>query len=237
MKGKNGFSLVEIVIVMAIVAVLVMIAIFGLRSARLSSRNVQRQNALYSINVDIQNYYNEFGFYPSDVYFGGTWNGNVYECSGPSSYDKVCLTDYQSGGSGGNCPRSSAPYDWYVQDSVLQGAANGGASQFDGWPCAGVFTDGSQTQYFFWDNYSCPNGPGCSGLGGVPQGYVIGFCKEGGGAAYLSGGIAPTMTISESGGQTVVTATGTHANGLDPDGVWGIAPTESITHSIVCKSS
>ena len=38
----------------------------------------------------------------------------------------------------------------------------------------------------------------------APQGYIVGFCKEGGGISYLSGGRAPILTKESNNKYNVV---------------------------------
>ncbi len=69
MKNKKGFTLLELLVAMAIIAVLLALAIFGILQVQKNSRETQRRKALEDINIGINDFYSRYGQYPGDVRF------------------------------------------------------------------------------------------------------------------------------------------------------------------------
>lgn len=93
-RKEKGFSLVELLVVMGIMAVLIMIAIAGLGFAMRRSRNTARQSAVSNLDKALAAYYTDHQEYPSAAdmeylvesslvdYLEGSWDGG----SGGSEY-------------------------------------------------------------------------------------------------------------------------------------------------------
>ena len=64
-NNKKGFTLIEILIVVAIISILAGIVLIGLRPGLGSARDARRQAELKQIQTALQIYYNRFGSYPS----------------------------------------------------------------------------------------------------------------------------------------------------------------------------
>lgn len=69
MKNKKGFTLLELLVAMAIIAVLLALAVFGILQVQRNSRETQRIKALEDVNIGIQSFYNRFGQNPQSVDF------------------------------------------------------------------------------------------------------------------------------------------------------------------------
>jgi prepilin-type N-terminal cleavage/methylation domain-containing protein len=63
-NSLHAFTLVEILIVMAIIAVLLAIAAYGISLVQRNSRNTQRAEFANMLKVGIETYYTNFGRYP-----------------------------------------------------------------------------------------------------------------------------------------------------------------------------
>lgn len=75
MKKIPGFSLTEIIIVMAIIALLASLGIYGLSVAQRTSRDDERKIVASNISTAVDNYFRSNGFYPNsstDI----TWSQN-----------------------------------------------------------------------------------------------------------------------------------------------------------------
>lgn len=61
-----GFTLVELLVVMAILGILVTLVAGGFRSAQLRGRDAQRKSDLKQISHSLELFYSDYGKYPSD---------------------------------------------------------------------------------------------------------------------------------------------------------------------------
>ena len=86
MKSK-GFTLVELLIVMAIIGVLIAIAIVGLGAAQADARNSARETAVKGIAGLLETYYGANGqTYPSGAQMNSAGNVEFYDWASPNPY-------------------------------------------------------------------------------------------------------------------------------------------------------
>ena len=71
MNNKKGFTLIEILIVVAIIAILASVVLVGLGPTQQSGRDARRLSDLQQIQNGLALYYNKCGYYP------GTYTGAV----------------------------------------------------------------------------------------------------------------------------------------------------------------
>ena len=118
---QKGFTLVELLIVMAIIAVLVGITIAGLGYAMRRSRNIARMSAMTNLERALTSYYSDNLAYPAtasdvltdlidddlDQYLEGSWEAPagtiIYYQTGTGTgttpiYFTICVNQEQSGG-------------------------------------------------------------------------------------------------------------------------------------------
>lgn len=69
MRNKKGFTLLELLVAMAIIAVLLALAIFGILQVQKNSRETQRRKALEDINMGITDFYSRYYQYPDYINF------------------------------------------------------------------------------------------------------------------------------------------------------------------------
>lgn len=69
MQNKKGFTLLELIVAMAIIAVLMGLSLFGIQSVQRSQRDTERRAALSNINLEIAAYYGDHGSYPTSITF------------------------------------------------------------------------------------------------------------------------------------------------------------------------
>ncbi len=76
---RSGFTLIEILVVMAIIGVLVTLGVGSFRGSQLKSRDTRRKTDLKQITTALEAYYNDWSQYPLDD------NGFIAGCNGGQS--------------------------------------------------------------------------------------------------------------------------------------------------------
>ena len=67
MKNKKGFTLIEMLIVVAIIAILSGLILSGLNRARMQSRDARRMADIKNIQAQLEVYYNSHNKYPDSL--------------------------------------------------------------------------------------------------------------------------------------------------------------------------
>ncbi|MEJ2347574.1 MAG: prepilin-type N-terminal cleavage/methylation domain-containing protein [Patescibacteria group bacterium] len=83
MRKEKGFTLIELLVVISIIGILVGLSIFGLQSARESSRDASRKTDLELIRSGIEIYRADCGSYPTTL---------SSPLAGTESTGNTCLT-------------------------------------------------------------------------------------------------------------------------------------------------
>lgn len=68
-KKLAGFTLLELMVTMAIIGVLIGLALFGISAAQSAARDTSRKSAIQDINVGIQKLYSITNAYPGNIAF------------------------------------------------------------------------------------------------------------------------------------------------------------------------
>jgi len=90
--NKKGFTIIEILIFIAIIALLVVLAAVALNSARESYRDAKRLTDVRSVHSALELYYNEFGSYPIQEADIGTTSSNCLSEDGFEA-SSACVGD------------------------------------------------------------------------------------------------------------------------------------------------
>jgi len=68
MSDKKAFTLIELLIVIAIIVILVGLGTASIRKARIRARDAQRKSDLRTIQSALEVYYNAHGHYPIPIF-------------------------------------------------------------------------------------------------------------------------------------------------------------------------
>ncbi len=115
---RKGFTLIEILIVVAIIAILASIVIVGLGPAQQSGRDARRLSDIQGIQNGLELYYQKCGFYPNAI-------DNTTACPGDTSNDFPGMVTAVVG-SGVIASASNIPNDpSYPHQSYFYGSPDG----------------------------------------------------------------------------------------------------------------
>lgn len=120
--AKNGFTLLELIIVMAIIAILTAVGIFALNNARLNGRDAKRKADLEQVRSALELYKSDCNSYPASITFGSALTSS---CPGSSvTYSPKLPTDSTSGRQYSYNPVGTPPTT-YTLCSSLEGISAG----------------------------------------------------------------------------------------------------------------
>ena len=74
-KGRQGFTLIEILIAVAIISILASVVLVGLGPTQQSGRDARRLSDLHEIQTSLELFYNKCGYYPGSLNAGACATG------------------------------------------------------------------------------------------------------------------------------------------------------------------
>jgi prepilin-type N-terminal cleavage/methylation domain-containing protein len=86
MTNRKGFTLIEILVVIAIIAILASIVLVGLGPSEAAARDARRLSDLHDIQNSLELYYNACGNYPGGAPCGSNVTNATYGGSSVSTY-------------------------------------------------------------------------------------------------------------------------------------------------------
>lgn len=86
---RNGFTLIEILVVMAIIGILVTLGVGSFRGSQIKARDGRRKSDLKQVTTALEAYYNDYGQYPQDN------NGFIDGCAAGSCSWGGAFSDVQ----------------------------------------------------------------------------------------------------------------------------------------------
>lgn len=152
-KNKQGFTLIEMLIVVAIIAILASIILVGLGPTQSLGRDARRVSDLHEVQNGLELYYSAKGQYP--IASGGAWTGtgslsdqltNAGLQINSVPNDPTANTNYQYGTDTGGTT--------YIVAAVLE---NGTGGEWDNYPATAPA------------NYASVTGSGDSSIGSCAQ--------------------------------------------------------------------
>ncbi len=118
---RRGFTLIELMVVIAIIGILAAIITVSLGSARAKGRDAKRISDIRTIQLALEEYYNDNGTYPISIYSGALANylpvipNDPRDNTTPYSY-----SSYNSLGSG-NCTGTNKPIGYHLGAGLEDG--------------------------------------------------------------------------------------------------------------------
>lgn len=153
---KKGFTLIELLVVIAIIGILASIITASLSSASAKGRDAKRISDVHTIQLALEQYYNDNSTYPATIYF--TTSGTA-PSTAMAPYLTVVPTD----------PKTSAQYVYYQESSTV------GCSTIVGFHLGALLEDSSNSA-LTQDVDSAPTGVvGATTVCNAPTGYSSGF--------------------------------------------------------------
>ncbi len=137
-KQQQGFTLIEIMIVVAIVAVLAAIAVPNYRDYVTRSRTVEATSALADARVKMEQFFQDNRTYPTGCVFGSTAPTAVQvQLQQPQNFDLACsalaATTYTVTATGKN---SMAGFTYTIDQSNVKTSTFSGSGSSAGWTAA-----------------------------------------------------------------------------------------------------
>lgn len=153
-KGKQGFTLIEILIVVAIIAILASVVLVGLGPTQRAGRDARRISDMRQVQNGLELFYNRCGFYPGTANCAAataqlgaavnsptswtflttalTGTGSIGVSQVPNDPNTANYYQYGSGGTGNNTYAIGAQLE-DLNNSVLTQAPN---AAINGVPCS-----------------------------------------------------------------------------------------------------
>lgn len=121
---SRGFTLVELLVVIAIIGILATLLLLQLNVARSKARDTQRATAVNQIQIAVELFYDDCGWYPQDIYSAlTTCLGGV----GKYMANGITPTD-PNGGANYGYNKNVAPATKYQVWAQLENPGNGNPS-------------------------------------------------------------------------------------------------------------
>ena len=152
-QGGKGFTLIEILIVVAIIAILASVVLIGLGPTQQAGRDARRISDLRQIQNGLELYFNKCGYYPGDA-VAGSCAGHAHVATtgynGGATTAKAALTGSAIGiNSVPDDPNSSQHYVYrtdaggstYLLEATLENQNNSIFNSYSA-PATGAFTAG-----------------------------------------------------------------------------------------------
>ncbi|MCL4406106.1 MAG: type II secretion system GspH family protein [Patescibacteria group bacterium] len=145
MKSQKGFTLVEMVIVIAVIGILMGLVFNGTRSVQANARDTRRQADLKKVQTYLELYFNKCGHYPVTTF---TIPADSCKITAAPTYNQLVTLLESTVASGGEMPHDpiTTPGHEYQYGVDIAAGQQGfdyvlGAQMEKGVPTGGVTTD------------------------------------------------------------------------------------------------
>jgi len=171
---KRAFTIVEVLVVMAVIGILITLAVTGIQAIQKSQREVSRQNDLRNVASEMARFYAKYRRYP---YHGNSLSAELRECQ----RFFIITNPGRMGDYGGTCdPNNPPPFADTDFSRIPIGQLSIG-NIWPNWLGAGGYTES-------WKDFDCTGRNataddwyiyyGGGAPGSTPQTFVLGSCTE-----------------------------------------------------------
>ncbi len=130
-KGGKGFTLIELMVVIAIIGILASIITVSLASSRAKARDAKRISDIRTIQLALEEYYNDNGTYPTAIYGSPSPIANYLPNTPLDPKDNSTQYKYNAWNAANTIPCGSAPNlpIGYHLGAALEDPTNSGLTQ------------------------------------------------------------------------------------------------------------
>ena len=192
-KPQKAFTIVELLVVMAVIGILITLAVVGIQAIQKSQRTVFRDNDIRNFTAALESYYSKFRAYPHidpngwTAASGGDWSSVRYDNVGSSVGLCIMIPGDQGAGTGrwssDLCDVDSSNSNYFITLKFSQLGMNSGSVMGWNWPNSNAYYPTQATNDCNWYTqngfvtpdswylmYDSPGG----------QSYILGYCDENG---------------------------------------------------------
>lgn len=174
-NGKKGFTLIEILIVVAIIAILASVVLVGLGPTQQAGRDARRLSDIREVQNGLELYYNKCGYYPGVPEASSPCSGyqaaNYWGVGSPAPSGVTAPSGMTAALVGSNIGISTVPDDPQAGKTYYYGA-NGAGS---GYIVAATLENGANTVF---NSYTPPSLTGYTVGGATTAGSNISSCSS-----------------------------------------------------------
>lgn len=124
-SAQKGFTLIELMVVIAVIAILATIALFGIGKAQQAARDTQRAQIMNGIRTGLERYYADNQKYPSATNFGAMLDliTPTYLADDPTDPKGGCTVAVPAATNWLPCGVGSTPVYGYASSGTPDGAS------------------------------------------------------------------------------------------------------------------
>ena len=169
-RMQKGFTLIEILIVVAIIAILASIVLVGLGPTQAAARDSKRLSDLREVQNGLELYFNKCGYYPGGV-VSGSCAGTTYSAEDFWGVAGTSATGMTAALTGSNIGVNTVPDDPLGGSHTYYYGTNGGTN----YVIAATLENGNNNVF---NTYVAPSLTGfTNGLGGKTSGSGVSSCS------------------------------------------------------------
>ena len=166
---KKAFTIVELLVVMAVIGILITLAVVGIQALQRSQRETTRLNDVSNLNGKLTEYYTKYRAYPHSDLGDPSFSDIKYDTTGPDFGVCLFVPGYGDGNDCDVSASSTAIYSTLVTSPALE-ILYESLSSYDTYTCGdGIYGTSEKFSIFYGHNTVSS-----------PQQYVLFGCLESG---------------------------------------------------------